>query len=203
MAYADDDDDGGGDLLFFMLLIGGAYFGYQLWRDHQAAAGGGGIFSSSPPLQDETTSIFNLLVPLTLSPTGDAYIRKQEGWTAYPNSSGDIGIGHHIKPGENIVPPISRAEGESLYAGDRRDAEQAVNDGLRVEVSQGQFDALVDFAFNEGRAAFLGSTLLQQLNSGNYAGAAGQFSRWRYAGGQVNSDLVARRAGEQQMFQRG
>lgn len=197
------DDEGGGDLLFFALLIAGAYFGARWYRDNIAAAAGAGIFPSSAPSSDPVQGALAYLVPLSLSPTGEQFIRGKEGFSAYPNASGDIGIGHHVQPGEHFTYPLSQAEGERLFASDTAGAERAVSDGLQVEVSQSQFDALVDFAFNEGRSAFLGSTLLRVLNSGDYAGASQQFSRWVYANGQISPALEARRGAEQNLFQFG
>jgi lysozyme len=45
-----------------------------------------------------------------------------------------------------------------------------------VPLQQGQYDAIADFIYNEGVAHFAGSTLLQKLNAGDYAGAAGEFA---------------------------
>lgn len=60
--------------------------------------------------------------------------------------------------------------------------------------------ALVDLVFNIGNGNFLHSTLLKLLNSGDYAGAAEQFSRWDKAGGRVLAGLTKRRAAEAALF---
>jgi lysozyme len=49
---------------------------------------------------------------------------------------------------------------------------------VTVPLSQGEFDALVDFAYNLGEGNFRSSTLLAKLNAGDRAGAAAEFSRW-------------------------
>jgi lysozyme len=67
-------------------------------------------------------------------------------------------------------------------------------------ISEGQFDALVDFEFNTGRLCASG--LLRQLNSGNCHGAAREFDKWVKAGGKVQPGLVRRRAAERQMFEK-
>ena len=67
-------------------------------------------------------------------------------------------------------------------------------------VTQGEFDALVDFAYNLGLGALEGSTLLRLLNSGDYAGASGEFEKWDHAGGQVLAGLLRRRVAEQAEF---
>lgn len=192
--------------MFLALVIGGAYVFTQLWRHRLAAAAGAGTFEAAPPSGDVVQGVLNYLVPLQLSPTGAAFIKANEGFrpTAYPDAGGQaIGYGHKIQPGENIVSPISQAEADSLFASDIGAAVRAVSDGLKVQVSQSQFDALVDLAYNIGTAAFLNSTLLTLLNEGNFAGASQQFSQWVHSGGQVSSGLVARRQAEQNLFATG
>jgi hypothetical protein len=66
-----------------------------------------------------------------------------------------------------------------------------------------QTAALVSLAYNIGGTAFKNSTLVSDLNSGNTAAAAAQFNNWVYAGGTVNSSLVARRTQEQALFSTG
>lgn len=83
-------------------------------------------------------------------------------------------------------------------------AGEGVTASLAVAVTQGQFDALTDFAFNEGVEALEGSTLMRLLNDGDVTGAAAQFASWVYGdvGGQMVAlpGLVARRAAEEAMF---
>lgn len=83
---------------------------------------------------------------------------------------------------------------------DIRDAVAAVRALVKVPLKQGQFDALVDFVFNEGEEQFEHSTLLHYLNAGDYAGAATQFGRWIYDDGVVLKGLIKRRAAERDMF---
>jgi lysozyme len=206
VSLADYDDDDDGDGLFIALVIAGAYVAYQFWRYRNAAAYGGGYFESTPPASGEGQGILNILIPLQLSPTGAAFIKGNEQLrlNKYPDGNGySIGWGHHIQPGENIVSPITQAEADQLFAGDVATAEKAVSDSLLVQVSQSQFDSLVDLAFNIGSGAFRSSTLLQLLNQGDFAGAAGQFGEWIHSGGQVNSNLATRRAADLNLFTQG
>ena len=71
---------------------------------------------------------------------------------------------------------------------------------VQVPLTQGQYDALVSFAYNLGLAALKSSTLLRLLNARNYAGAAAQFPRWNRAGGKVLPGLTRRREAERVMF---
>lgn len=66
--------------------------------------------------------------------------------------------------------------------------------------SQGQFDALVSFAYNLGLGALKGSTLLRKHLAGDHVGAAREFSRWNKAGGKVLDGLTTRRAAEAALY---
>jgi lysozyme len=85
----------------------------------------------------------------------------------------------------------------------RQDAqrfEAAVNEGVRVGLSQAQFDALVSFAYNVGANAFLGSTLLRRLNAGEYRAVPAEMKRWTNGG---LPGLVRRRNAEGDLFSLG
>lgn len=79
--------------------------------------------------------------------------------------------------------------------------EPGVIKALDVEVTQGQLDALVSFAYNLGVSAFAGSTLCKLINLGNFIDAAGQFGRWINAGGKPYLGLKRRRAAEKALFE--
>jgi lysozyme len=80
-------------------------------------------------------------------------------------------------------------------------SENAVMQLVDVQLTQGEFDALVDFVFNLGAGALAGSTLLKLLNAGRYHEAAQQFPLWVHASGHVLPGLVARRAEEEAEFE--
>ena len=69
-----------------------------------------------------------------------------------------------------------------------------------VELTQGQFDALVSFAYNVGSRALSTSTLLKKLNAGDIKGAADEFLRWNKSGGKVMPGLTNRRKAERALF---
>lgn len=98
-----------------------------------------------------------------------------------PAGKQTVGWGHVIRPNERIQTPFSEADAEQLLLKDLDRVWPAVRAAVRVPVTQAMFDALVCFAFNVGIGAFLGSTLLARLNSGDYAGASDQFLRWNKA----------------------
>jgi lysozyme len=68
------------------------------------------------------------------------------------------------------------------------------------ECTQGQFDALVSFAFNLGLGALRSSTLLKLHKAGDHVGAAAQFGRWTLAGGKRLQGLIRRRAAEAKLY---
>ncbi|MCR3690621.1 lysozyme [Citrobacter freundii] len=70
----------------------------------------------------------------------------------------------------------------------------------KVKLTQGQFDALVSFAYNVGSRALSTSTLLRKLNDGDVKGAADEFLRWNKAGGKVLNGLTRRREAERALF---
>lgn len=77
----------------------------------------------------------------------------------------------------------------------------AVDRYVKVPLTQGQYDALVDFAYNAGAQNLRNSTLLRKLNTGDYPGAAAEFDKWVYGGGKELPGLVKRRALERALFE--
>lgn len=75
-----------------------------------------------------------------------------------------------------------------------------VNLLLKTEVTQGQFDALVSFAYNLGLNALATSTLLALTNQCNKILAAAEFFKWNHAGGKVVAGLTDRRAAERERY---
>ncbi|SRR6266480_661624 len=137
------------------------------------------------------------------SKTGEQLTEQFEGLrlTAYQDSVGKwtVGYGH---TGQDVYPGlvITKAEAEMLLDIDITGAERVINQHVTVALTQGEFDALVDFVFNLGAFNFSRSTLLRDLNAGDYNGAAAQFERWSYAGAQKLAGLLRRRQAEEAEF---
>ncbi|MDH7971059.1 lysozyme [Sphingomonas sp. AR_OL41] len=70
------------------------------------------------------------------------------------------------------------------------------------QTTQGQFDALVSFAFNCGLANLKASTLIKKHLAGDYKGAALEFAKWNKAAGKVMAGLTKRRAAEAVLYAR-
>lgn len=116
-----------------------------------------------------------------------------------------IGMGHtgpDVRPG--MV--ITNDQADALLRRDMTVAAMSVTNLVKVPLTQNMFDALCDFVFNLGRAAFAGSTLLRKLNNGDYAAASSELMRWNKA--RVNGVLVEldgltkRRKAEADLFMR-
>src|SRR5579863_5369609 len=85
-------------------------------------------------------------------------------------------------------------------ASDIANAVYTVKFYIDVDLSQEQFDALVDFCFNVGSGNFCHSTLLEKLNRKDFLGALDEFQRWDKSGGVVLSGLRSRRNAERALF---
>lgn len=137
---------------------------------------------------------------MRLSNAGLNLIKQSEGFRAavYNDAAGrpTIGYGHKLRPGESFPNGITRAQAEQLLIADVATACAAVERLVKVPLIQGQFDALVDFCFNLGRGRLAASTLLRDLNAGDYDAARRQLLLWDHAGGQVLPALQARRQAE-------
>ena len=143
---------------------------------------------------------------MQISDNGIALVKSFEGFRAkvYLDTANrsTIGYGHLIKAGEKFPPAgIADDTATSLLLADLHTAENTVNQLVHVTLTQNQFDALVDFTFNEGQGHFAGSHLLIYTNQGNFDLAAGEFPKWKFAGGQVSDGLLRRRKAEQKLFQ--
>ena len=116
--------------------------------------------------------------------------------TAYKCPAGvwTIGVGHTkgVKQGQTIT----EAQAMALLKGDLLPCENYVNN-LGVCKTQGQFDALVDFAFNLGTAALGRSTLLKYIRAKKPEQyIREEFAKWVNSKGMRLKGLVIRRQWE-------
>lgn len=139
---------------------------------------------------------------MKISQRGLDLIKRFEGLklTAYRCPAGVLTVGFgstgpHVKHG--MV--ITEAEAEALLRKDVARFEDGVNH-IVGPCSQGQYDALVSFAFNLGLGALMSSTLLKRHKAGDFARAADELLRWNRAGGRVLPGLTRRRAAERQLY---
>ena len=121
---------------------------------------------------------------------------------AYKCPAGVLTIGYGHTRGVKDGQVITEIQAEVLLKGDLLAVEKSIND-LGLALTQGQFDALVDFCFNLGRTKLLNSTLyVKILDNASDDDIATQFSRWVYGGGKKLDGLVKRREWEVQQWKR-
>jgi lysozyme len=151
---------------------------------------------------------------MQLSNHGYAIIKNFEGLrlSAYRDVAGVWTIGYgstryhdgkQVKPGDQLA---NELQADALFRNTMGQYEDAVNEAVKVPLTQNQFDALVSFTYNEGTGALQTSTLLAKLNEKNYAEAAAHFLAWDKitdpkTGNKITCDtLVRRRREESQLF---
>ena len=165
----------------------------------------------------------NFIAAHELGPVGDQAGQFTEtakgpvgGFAAapYTNPAGNavIGYGHLLHDGPvnaadqvKYPSPISQAEADKLLDLDTAVPVAAVNNDVKVVLTQDQFDAIVDFTYNEGANNFAKSTLLTVLNNNAMGQVPAQLERWVY--GKINGveavipGLVNRRNDESNLFE--
>jgi len=144
---------------------------------------------------------------MKFSPVGEALTKGFEALrlTPYRDLGGvwTCGWGH---VGKDVIPgqPWTLEQAETAFLVDTAGAVAAVNRGVHVPLTQNQFDALVDFAFNVGPHAFSSSSMLKYLNAGASNAAAIALLKWNkvIVGGvvQISAGLSRRRAAENALF---
>jgi len=140
---------------------------------------------------------------LVIGKNGIDLIKRFEGCRlrAYRDLVGvfTIGYGHtgpDVKPGRIITNDLAT----DYLEADLTKFESAVTHLVKVSLTQCQFDALVCLTYNIGISHFSTSTLLTQLNAGNYVAAANEFTKWDMAGGKQVPGLLTRRCAERSLF---
>ena len=98
------------------------------------------------------------------------------------------------------TPPIEETTAVLWLRHDLKWAENWVLRLVQMQINEDMLAALASFVYNLGPGSFKASTLLRKLNKGDYFGAAKEFDRWKYAGGQVLAGLVSRRNDEEALF---
>lgn len=121
-----------------------------------------------------------------------------------------IGIGHLVKRAkcDGSEPPgflegLDKPAALKLLSDDMVKAEIPTQLMVQVNLSDSQFAALCDFAFNCGTGRLSRSQLLRHINDGELDKVAGQLRRYTWAGGKELPGLVRRRAKEIEMFYEG
>lgn len=144
---------------------------------------------------------------MRMSADGLALVKEFEGLRlkAYKCPAGiwTIGYGHTSAAGSPEVTSgmeITKDEAEAIIKRDMVQYEAGVEKLVKVELSQGQFDALVDFAYNAGVGALAKSTLLKRVNEERFDDVPAEFMKWTKGGGKELPGLVRRRRAEVKLW---
>lgn len=135
------------------------------------------------------------------STKGRNFIRQREGIVlhTYLDSVGvpTIGCGHTAAAGPPFPTPgltITAQEADDILAKDLVLYERAINNALKITVTQNEFDALVSICFNVG-PKFANSSCIKYLNQGDRKAAAEAIMLWNKP-----KEIIGRRRGEQKQF---
>ena len=97
--------------------------------------------------------------------------------------------GSKVKQGDKI----SKERAYLLFNLISKQFEKAINENVKVSISQNQFNALFCFCYNIGITAFKNSTLLKYVNiNPNDGNIAKQFLRWNKIAGKESKGLTNR-----------
>ena len=160
------------------------------------------------PAESKPTTSTPAKKNMNISDAGVELIKSYEGLSlkackALPTEQYyTIGYGHYgsdVKPTDTIT-----AEGaKQLLKKDLVFYVEHVNNALKVEVTQNQFDACVSLAYNIGVYGFAESDLVKYLNAGKFFKACAEFTLWRKSGGNIIAGLQNRRTKELRLFIKG
>jgi len=145
---------------------------------------------------------------MQISDKGIALIKHHEGVRLKPYQDcvklWTVGVGHLIGDGKSLSPEWNKVftmeEVDGILRKDLARFEQGVSKFCPVQLTQGEFDALISFSFNLGLGVLQRSTLRQKIIRNDKKGAAEEFTKYVRAGGKIIKGLVTRRNDEKQLF---
>jgi lysozyme len=142
---------------------------------------------------------------LTYSKNGLSLTESFEGCklVAYadPLRNGIPTVGYgHTGSDVHVGSVWTQAQCEAALASDIQWASNVVNNLVTVELTQNEFDAVVDLVFNIGAGHFAKSTELKLLNNHQFEDAAVGFEAWKFASGVAVAGLLRRRLAEENLF---
>jgi lysozyme len=137
-------------------------------------------------------------------------IKQFEGFRSKPYlcpaNVATIGYGTTIYPNNVKVQLIDNAITEQQateYLIDHvNKSTNKLNQFIKVELSQCQYDALCDFVYNVGLSAFVNSTLLKVVNNNpnDFINIQTNFMKWIYANSKIITGLQNRRKAEYNLY---
>ena len=140
---------------------------------------------------------------MNISQEGIALIKRFEGCEleAYLDSVGIPTIAYGRIKNVRMGDTCTQEQAESWLEEELPEYEGYINDLVKVDLTQCQFDALCSWVYNLGPNNLKESTLLRVLNEGDYSSVPAEIKRWNKAGGKVLEGLVRRREAEALLFE--
>jgi GH24 family phage-related lysozyme (muramidase) len=136
--------------------------------------------------------------PMTIDDNGLSHLEAFEtcSLTAYWDANGwALGYGQHNPTfNEQSICTLDQAKEWIQKTTDA--ISNRLSELITVNLNQGQFNAMVIFAYNIGVNAFACSHLLSRLNSRDFASVPSEIGRWIYSNGVIDKGLLARRKNE-------
>ena len=139
---------------------------------------------------------------MKISEEGIALIKKFEGCKleAYLDAVDVPTIAYGRTKDVKIGDICTQQQAEDWLEEELVEYEGYVNEAVKVELTQPQFDSLVSWTYNLGPSNLNRSSMLRVLNTSDYDNVPEQIMRWNKAGGRVLPGLVRRREAEAEMF---
>lgn len=142
------------------------------------------------------------IAALCLSAAGLVGLVQHEGYTdeaviPIPGDVPTLGFGstEGVKLGDKTTPP--KAIARALRDTEKHQA--AIRQCVKVPLSQGEYDASVQLAYNIGPTAFCRSTVVKRFNALDYEGGCEAFLLFNKAGGREVRGLTNRRKAERRL----
>jgi RHS repeat-associated protein len=177
-----------------------------------------GLCTKKPTSKTPFDAICRPVSELSISERGRTHIKRSEKYRPdvyddngkQPGGFPTVGYGHKVHRGDGISKKygtkITRAQGEALFGSDTRDVETHLRAAAgETPLSQREFDALGDLAFNAGVGVFQAdkSPLLNDaLKRGDYEAMSNQLLYTRGPAG-TRDGLINRSAARREIFVNG
>jgi len=184
------------------------------WRI-AAALGLGASVASAAILATSSTAPRVYHPSFSVSTKGAALIERNEGVRYHPYNDATsppvctVGVGHAFRPfhpcsAAEFRETFTPAQVTTLLLHDVSWAENGVNSRITHPITQYQFDALVDLAFNAGPGSLDYSGIANEINRGDLAAVPGTLAHTAVTAGHVYLEgLHRRRLAEGALFAHG
>ena len=191
--------------MLFLLASGGliVFVISRLFLKKKAIPELGIGFKPAPVLPSLTSNSYDEIYQLIRKEEGINYTAVPDGKDEKGNTLYTIGIGHQIQfetEPELLYSTITEEQAVAIFAKDIEKIVADMNRNIKVPLNKNQQLALISLRYRIGPNYFNNSTLLKELNKGNYQNASNEFKNWRISEGRIVPGLVARAERERVRF---